>query len=213
MSRRIASGVALALALALSSASHASVVAGRDYTPLQAPQPPQVAPSKTEIIEFFSFACPHCYELHRKVLEWARKLPSDVALRKVPVSFDKPGWEPLAHAAYAMQATGDFDRLESSFFDAIHKERQPLFDQKAITAWMVKHGVDGAKFTAAWSSFSVNTHMAQNERMAVSYEIAFVPMFVVDGRYTVAWTAPDQMLANAASLAEKVKAEHSSKKS
>ena len=204
MSGRIASAVALALALALSTASHAAVVAGRDYTPLHNAQPTQVAPSKTEIIEFFSFACPHCYELHRKVLAWARKLPADITLRKVPVAYDKPGWQPLAQAAYAMQATGDFERLESAFFDAIHQERQPLFDQQAITAWMVKHGVDGAKFTAAWSSFSVGTRMAQNEGMQVRYEIGFVPMFVVDGRYTVTYTEGDQMLANTASLAESV---------
>jgi protein dithiol oxidoreductase (disulfide-forming) len=207
MSSRIASSVALTLALALSSASQAAVVAGRDYTPLQRAQATQVAPNKTEIIEFFSFACPHCYELNRKLLEWARKLPSDVTLRRVPVAYDKPGWQPLAQAAYAMQATGDFDRLESAFFDAIHKERQPLFDQQAITAWMAKHGVDSAKFTTAWNSFGVSTHMAQNPRMQMSYEIAFVPMFVVDGRYIVTYDAADKMLANTSGLVEKVKAE------
>jgi thiol:disulfide interchange protein DsbA len=169
-------------------------------------QPTEVAAGKTEIIEFFSFACPHCYEAHRKVLQWARKLPADVTFRQVPVAFDKPGWQPLARAAYAMQATGDFDRLESPFFDAIHKERQPLFDEKAITAWMAKHGVDAGKFTAAWNSFSVNTHMAQNDRMVVGYEISGVPMFVVDGRYNVLGNTYDQILANAVSLAEQAKA-------
>jgi thiol:disulfide interchange protein DsbA len=206
MSRRIASAVVLAVVMAFSSASYAALQAGRDYEVLQSPQPTQVPAGKTEIIEFFSFACPHCYEAHRKVLAWARKLPANVKLRQIPVVFEHPGWEPLAHAAWAMQSTGDFDRLESAFFDAIHKEQKPLFDEKAITAWMVQHGVDGAKFTAAWNSFSVNTHMAQNDRMIQSYQISGVPMFVVDGRYIVSGTTFDELLANAAALASQAKA-------
>ena len=50
----------------------------------------------------------------------------------------------------------------------------------------------------------MGTRMAQNEGMQVRYEIGFVPMFVVDGRYTVTYTEGDQMLANTASLAESV---------
>jgi len=204
MSRRISAFV-LAAVVAFSPAVHAALKAGKDYQPLPAAQPTQVPAGKTEIIEFFSFACPHCYEAHRKVLDWAHKLPSNVTFRQVPVTFDHPGWEPLAHAAYAMQATGDFDRLESAFFDAIHKEQKPLFDEKAITAWMTQHGVDGKKFTTAWNSFSVTTHMAQNEHMIESYQITGVPMFVVDGRYQVSGTTYDEVLGNAAALAGQAK--------
>ena len=206
MVRRIPFALVLVAALAFSAASYAALQAGRDYQPLTAAQPTQVPAGKKEIIEFFSFACPHCYEAHRRVLEWAHKLPSNVTFRQIPVAFDHPGWEPLAHAAYAMQATGDFDRLESAFFDAIHKEQKPLFDEKAITAWMVQQGVDGKKFTTAWNSFSVSTHMAQNDRMIESYQISGVPMFVVDGRYQVGGTTFDEVLANAASLAAQAKA-------
>ncbi len=206
MSCRVASVVVLAAALAFSSASHAALKAGQDYETLQAAQPTQVPAGKTEIIEFFSFACPHCYEAHRKVLEWGHKLPSNVTFRQIPVVFDHPGWQPLAQAAWAMQATGDFDRLETPFFDAIHKEQKPLLDEKAITAWMVQHGVDATKFTMAWNSFSVNTHMAQNDRMIESYQITGVPMFVVDGRYTAGGTTFDQVLGNAATLAGQAKA-------
>jgi thiol:disulfide interchange protein DsbA len=206
MSRRIVSAVVLAAVMVFSSASHAALQAGRDYEPLQSPQPTQVPAGKTEIIEFFSFACPHCYEAHRKVLEWARKLPANVAFRQIPVAFDHPGWEPLARAAWAMQSTGDFDRLEGAFFDAIHKDQKPLFDEQAITAWMAQHGVPAAKFTAAWNSFSVNTHMSQNDRVIQSYQVSGVPMFVVAGRYIVSGATFDEVLANAATLASQTKA-------
>jgi thiol:disulfide interchange protein DsbA len=146
------------------------------------------------------------------LLSWAVKLPANVSFRQVPVGFEKPGWMPLARAAHAMQATGDFARLETPLFEAIHKERQPLFDEKSITAWMVKHGVDGAKFTAAYNSFGVTTRMAQNDRMVVSYEIGSVPALVVDGRYNVLGRSFDELLTNTGAVIEKAKADRAGKK-
>ena len=205
MSRRLTTALALAAVLAASSVGYAALQAGRDYQAIPTPQPTQAPKGKTEVIEFFSFACPHCYEAHRKVLEWAHKLPANVTFRQIPVDFHKPGWGPLAQAAYAMQAIGQFDRLESPFFDAIHKEQKPLFDEKAITAWMAEHGVDAKEFTAAWNSFIVSTHMAQNDRMVENYQVGGVPLFVVDGRYQVGGATFDEMLSNAAELATQPK--------
>jgi protein dithiol oxidoreductase (disulfide-forming) len=215
MSLRMSVRAALAAAavFALSSIAHANVVAGREFEALHQPQRTETPANQTEVIEFFSFACPHCYEFNRQLLSWAGKLPANVSFRQVPVGFEKPGWMPLARAAHAMQATGDFARLETPLFEAIHKERLALFDEKSITAWMVKHGVDGAKFAAAYNSFGVNTRMAQNDRLVVSYQIAQVPALVVDGRYNVLGRTFDEMLANTSAVVEKAKADRAGKKS
>jgi thiol:disulfide interchange protein DsbA len=203
---------ALAL-LSISSTGYANVVAGRDFTTLRNPQRTQVAAPKVEVIEFVNFACPGCYQLHRRIMAWAAKLPKDVTFRRVPISFNKPGWAPMARTFYALEATGDLARLDTALFDAIHKERLPLLDEKAITAWMVKHGVDGAKFSAAYNSFGVNTRLAQNDRVLVNYEVASVPSVVVDGRYVALGNTFEEMLANASALIEKTKAERGPKKS
>jgi protein dithiol oxidoreductase (disulfide-forming) len=203
--------VAFAL-LAISSTGYANVVAGRDYQQLRQPQPTETK-SKTEVIEFFSFGCPGCYQMHRKILAWAGKLPADVQFRRVPVGFGKPGWVPLAKAYYALEATGDLNRLDTALFDAIHKEHLPLMDEQSITAWAVKNGVDGAKFKSAFNSFGVQTRLAQTERMMAGYEVAHVPTVIVDGRYNVMGDSYDQMLANASELITKAKAERPAKKS
>jgi thiol:disulfide interchange protein DsbA len=201
-----------AAAMALFSAgSLASVVEGKDYTVLREAQPPQDK-SRIEVLEVFSFACPHCYEMHPRITAWADKQPSDVVVRKIPAGFRNPGWIPLARAYYALESTGDLKRLEGPLFEALHRERQPLIDEKSITDWVVKQGVDRAKFSAAWNSFGVNTRMSQNERQMVGYEVSGVPMIVVDGRYTVLGSSYDQMLANAAELVAKVRSERAAKK-
>jgi protein dithiol oxidoreductase (disulfide-forming) len=201
--------VAAALAV-FSSGTLASVVEGKDYTVLKEPQPVENK-GKIEVLEVFSYACPHCFEMHPRISAWAGKQPSDVVLRKVPAGFRNPGWIPLARAYYALESTGDLKRLEGPLFEAIHRERQPLVDENAITEWVAKQGVDRAKFSAAWNSFGVNTRMSQNERQMVGYQVTGVPMIVVDGRYTVLGNSYDQLLANAAGLVAKVRAERAAK--
>jgi len=202
--------VAAAMAV-FSSGTLASVVEGKDYTALREPQPAQNK-GKIEVLEVFSFACPHCYEMHPRITAWAAKQPADVVVRKIPAGFRNPGWIPLARAYYALESTGDLKRLEGPLFEAIHRERQPLMDEKSITDWVVKQGVDRAKFSAAWNSFGVNTRMSQNERQMVGYEVSGVPMIVVDGRYTVRGNSYDQMLANAAELVAKIRSERAAAK-
>jgi protein dithiol oxidoreductase (disulfide-forming) len=202
--------VAAAL-VAFSPASFAAIAEGKDYTVLREAQPTE-AKGKVEVVEVFSYACPHCFEMHPRITAWAAKLPADVVFRKIPAAFRNPGWVPLARAYYALEATGDLKRVEGDLFQAIHRQQLPLFDEKAITDWVVKQGVDAAKFTTAWNSFGVNTRINQNERQMTGYEVSGVPFMVVDGRYVVLGNSYDQMLANANELISKVKAERAAKK-
>jgi thiol:disulfide interchange protein DsbA len=202
--------VAAAMAV-FSSGSLASVVEGKDYTVLREAQPVE-SKGKIEVVEVFSYACPHCFEMHPRITAWAGKLPADTVLRKIPAGFKNPGWIPLARAYYALESTGDLKRLEGPLFEAIHRERQPLMDEKSITEWVAKQGVDRAKFSTAWNSFGVNTRMSQNERQMVGYEVSGVPMIVVDGRYTVLGNSYEQMLENTGALVAKIRAERAAKK-
>ena len=97
----------LAAALAvLAPPSPAQPVEGSDYKKLEPPLPTD-SPGKIEVIEFFSYGCPHCNAFHPLISAWAAKLPKDVVFKRVPVSFNRPQWINLARAYYALQATGD----------------------------------------------------------------------------------------------------------
>src|SRR5664279_1591464 len=61
-------------------------VEGRDFAKLSPPQP-GATPGKIEVLEFFSYACPHCNAFEPQLEAWAKTLPADVALRRVPVPF------------------------------------------------------------------------------------------------------------------------------
>lgn len=49
--------------LAVALPVRAELVAGRDFVAI-VPQQTTDNPAKIEVIEFFSYACPHCSELH-----------------------------------------------------------------------------------------------------------------------------------------------------
>src|SRR5579872_6730436 len=90
---------------ALTSPVRAGIVAGHDYTVLAAPQAQEVK-GKIEVIEFFSWGCPHCAEFHPYLTQWARALPKDVYLVRIPVTFGHADWASLARMYYALQAMG-----------------------------------------------------------------------------------------------------------
>jgi protein dithiol oxidoreductase (disulfide-forming) len=170
--------------LALSSSLHASIIAGHDYLVLDVPQR-QEHNGKIEVVEFFSWGCPHCYEFYPKLSRWLSTLPKDSSFRRVPVGLGHPEWEALAKAFYALQSTGDVDRLDSKIFEDIHKNHVWLNDEASITAWVGKHGVDVAKFTAAFRSFGVNISEGQAEQKSIDYRIPGVPTLAINGKYTV----------------------------
>jgi thiol:disulfide interchange protein DsbA len=92
-------------------------------------------------------------------------------------------------------------------FHDIHEAHEPLFDEKAISAWVARNGVDQAKFVTAFDSFGVNTRLNQAEQMVESYKIDGVPGLAVGGKYIVMGNSFEQMLANADALIAKVRAE------
>jgi protein dithiol oxidoreductase (disulfide-forming) len=191
---------------------------GKDFRTLNPAQPTD-SPGKIEVVEFFSYACPHCAHFFPLVNAWLAKLPKDVAFRRVPVGFRRTEWINLQRAFYALQATSDFSRLDGALFYSIHEEQQPLFYEGAIANWVGKEGGDAEKFSAAYASFAVNNQTVQADKMAEDYAIDSVPSMAVGGRY-VAMADPnkgelgylEQLLENTDKLIAKVRAERASSK-
>jgi thiol:disulfide interchange protein DsbA len=203
MSARL--GIVTFAFLALATSAQASAVAGHDYVVLDVPQRQEVK-GKIEVIEFFSWGCPHCYEFYPLLARWMAALPKDVTFKRVPVGFGHPEWDNLAKAYYALQSTGDLARLDSLIFEAIHKEHVSLYDEQSMTAWVGKHGVNVAQFTAAYAAFGVNTSVGQAQQTVIDYRVDSVPTLAIGGRYTVS-SDRAKMPAVADELIAKVRAE------
>jgi protein dithiol oxidoreductase (disulfide-forming) len=180
------------LALLCATYAHAEVVAGKDYKLLNPPQPTSSG-NKVEVLEFFFYECSHCEHLHGPLDAWEKKKPKDVELQYVPVIF-RETLEPMARTFYALEAMGQPKRLHDSFFDAIHVQNIDLSDEAKITAFVAKHGVDSAKFDAAYNSFSVASKLNRSNQMVRSYHVNGTPTITVDGKYFISELGPEEMI-------------------
>lgn len=174
---------AITLAL-LALPAQAQLVANRDYVLIE---PAQLTdnPAKIEVIEFFSYACPHCADLHPHALKWAAKLPADVAFKRVPVGFGNPYYQNMAKLYYALEAINQLDKVDNAVFYAIHEKGLKLIDAKSILEWVTGQGVDAKTFSDAYNSFGVISKTKRADQMAQASKITGVPALVVDGRYLV----------------------------
>lgn len=158
------------------------IKAGKDYLVLDKQQPSDVPAGKIEVLEFFSYNCPHCAAFEPLLEAWARKLPADVVLRRVPVPFIGD-FENKQRLYFALEAMGRLDDLHAKAFDAIHRQRLNLAGEKATAGWLTKQGVDMAKYNDIAKSFSVSTKLRRAAQLADVYKVEGVPALGIAGRY------------------------------
>ena len=172
----------LLLLAVLPQMAGAELQMGRDYGRVDPPQRTN-DPARIEVIEFFSYACPHCNELQPIISKWVAALPKDVEFIRVPVEFGRPDWGALAKTYYALQFSGDISRLDGAIFRAIHEQHVRLSDESSIAAWLATQNVDRKKFTDLFNSFSVVSKKAQADQMTMKYKVEGVPAIYIDGKY------------------------------
>lgn len=182
----------LALSLFLASSlfafsASARIEMGKDYDDLITPQPATTG-AKIEVLEFFSYACPHCAKMEPSVEAWSKKLPKDVVFKRSPVTFNET-ITPLVKAYFALESMGLLEKITPRLFDAIHNTHE-LNDigERGITEWMGTQGVNAKQFGAAINSFGVASKTSGAKQMQKKYGINGIPTFVVDGKYA---TSPE----------------------
>jgi thiol:disulfide interchange protein DsbA len=159
------------------------------------------------VVEFFGYWCPHCNSFEPTLDAWARKVPADVAFRRVPVAFSAPQ-EPYAKIFYALEAMGQLETMHRKVFAAIHVQKQHLEKDSEIQAFVAANGIDGAKFIETLKSFSVASKFKQARQLADAYRIDGVPTLGIHGRF---FTSPslaggaDQALRVADQLIQRVR--------
>lgn len=171
-----------ALALALPAA--AQLTEGKEYTRLKNPQPVETG-KKIEVIEFFSYGCPHCNAFNPSLTLWQNRLPKDVRLEREAVIFGRQPWAKLAQIYYALQEIGKAEQLTPAVYGALHVERVNWQTDNDIIDWMAAHGVNREQFASALNSFSMRTYVTRGEQLAMAYKVQSVPTLIVDGKYAL----------------------------
>ncbi len=179
--RRLFTFSALVLLSGLVSAQSTKIEEGFEYRVLPISQPVETK-GKVEVIEFFWYGCPHCYDFEPDLSAWVKRQPKDVVFRRVPVAF-REDFMPHNQLFYALQAMGKGDALNEKVMYAMHKENKRLLTEPEIADWVASQGIDRNTFLATYRSFAVVSKSRAAKELADAYRIDGVPTVVMQGKY------------------------------
>lgn len=153
---------------------------GKQYISLS-----KTVPDAPEVLEFFSFNCPHCYQFEQAIHisdKVAEKLPADTKIVKYHVEFLPPLGKELTQAWAVAIALGVEDKITSPMFEAVQKELS-IKNIDDIRRVFIDAGIKAEDFDGAWNSFAVKALVAKQEKAAMDVELRGVPAMFVKGKY------------------------------
>ena len=172
--------------VAMSSIATAQVdkyIAGKDYVELAVNA--KVEPNSTksgEVVEFFSYGCPHCNSFEPIVQKWEKIMPADVNFIRSPVSFGRQAWALLSFAKHIASKLGIEEKIHPEMFKAVHEAKLTIQDLDSIKSVFTSIGVRSEDFDAAAKSIQVKADFQKSEQNAITYKISGVPSIVVNGK-------------------------------
>jgi len=164
---------------------------GVNYTRVVPAQPTSVPQGQVEVLEFFWYACRHCYGIDPQVETWKKTKPAYVTFSRVPVTWTE-GHRSLARLFYTLENLGKLDRLHDEVFKEIHVNGDPLIGpdpndtaeaERVQAAFVKKFDISEDAFAKAYHSFAVDTALQRADELVQRYRIDAVPTFVVNGKY------------------------------
>ena len=179
----IAAALLFALSLPATAQPAAGPQEGREYMRFKTPIPVETG-KKIEVIEFFSYGCPHCGEFEPILEGWLKTLPADVQFRRIPVVF-QDRWIALAKEFYTLEALGEEPRMSPEMFVAIHAKGIDLSNDKKFFDWAASKGLDRKKVEDMYNSFAIAGKLNRARQQAQAYGVQSVPLIIVDGKFII----------------------------
>ena len=188
--------VASTVAASTSTASAATTSAtpwqeGVNYKRLLPAQPTEVPAGQVEVLEFFWYACPHCYAIDPAVEAWLKTKPAYIRFSRVPVMWNE-GHRSLARLFYTLQTLGKLDQLHGEVFKEIHVHGDQLVapdpndaagSEHMQAVFARKFSISEADFTKAYHSFAVEPALQRADELGQRDRLDGVPTFVVNGKF------------------------------
>lgn len=162
---------------------------GSEYLRLSKPAPVEAPAGRVEVVEFFAYSCIHCFNFEPLLQDWEKRKPEGVVLRRVPVAFS-PAFVPMQRLYYTLEAMNLVERLHAEVFKAIHEKQLPLTTPAPITDWVVRQGVDRAKFSDIFNHADTLKKAERAAALQDAYGVEGTPALGVAGRYYIPGQGP-----------------------
>ncbi|MCI7352484.1 MAG: DsbA family protein [[Actinobacillus] rossii] len=173
--------IAATAAMTCVNAQAAELKDGEQYITLS-----QERSAQPEVIEFFSFYCPHCYsfEMQYKIPEKVKSgLPQGTTFKQYHVDFLGPQGENLTRAWALAMALGVEDKVKAALFDGAQANAFKSMDD--IRQKFIDNGVTAEQFDGGINSFAVNALVKKQQNLVAQFQVHGVPDFYVNNKFRV----------------------------
>lgn len=167
------------------AAAKSKFVAGQDYEVVKPAQPTSAGPGEVEVLEFFMYTCPHCFNFEPHMNNYIADKPSYVKVQRVPVMFNDVAVL-HARAYYTADILGVLDKTHLPMFEEIHINRNMLSSESELEDFFASHGVEREKFRGTFKSFAVEGKLKKGATAAQRLKITSVPFVAINGKYKTA---------------------------
>ncbi|MCF6192872.1 MAG: thiol:disulfide interchange protein DsbA/DsbL [Kangiellaceae bacterium] len=137
---------------------------------------------KPEVIEFFSYACGHCYTMEGFV----NKFKSDndnIKFTAVPTDLGHPQWSIYVKAYYLGQLLKVLNKSHGKIFHRINVQKKPITSDAGLKSFFVELGVTPEQYDSANKSFALDAKLRKAKQLLRKYQINSTPTFVANQRY------------------------------
>lgn len=165
---------------------------GVNYTRIVPAQPTSVPAGQVEVLEFFWYACPHCYALEPSITAWLKNKPAYVTFTRVPIEWNE-GHRALARLYYALEGMGKINEVHPEIFKEIQVNNDPLVGadpsnsagaERLQLAFVRKLGISDGDFVKAYHDMNTETALQRADQLAQRYRVTGVPTFVINGKFS-----------------------------
>lgn len=185
-------------------------VLDQHYKAVRQPQAPADR-TKVEVMEVFSYSCPHCFHFEPMVVKWLSTKPSGVVFVRQPWSLGQPAALPRSRAVFAAEQLGVFETFHKALFGAIHGQGKVMATESDLeNLFVTSTGLDAQQYRGAYSGFATDNHVRRGENLVRDLGLTSVPNIVVDGRWFINGTTAggnEKIFDVVGFLISKVKAE------
>lgn len=163
-----------------------SFKAGKEYqlTPVASGNS-SLPKNKIEVVEFFSFGCPACFNFEPHLEKWLLQKPVDVQFERIPVVFE-PGWDVLARGYYTAKSLGVAEKLAPIIFNTLQVKGQDLTDPAKLEQFFITQGVSKADFENTFNfSPGMDGQIVRGDNLLRLYQIVQVPTVIINGKFKI----------------------------
>lgn len=133
------------------------------------------------VIEVFSFACPHCYDAEIKLMtEWKESSKDKYTIEVIHSGYQK--WYKDAEVFYSLKAMEREDVLKP-YFDA--RQAGKIINDETFYGFLAEQKVNKKPYDVISSSNKIKDAISNASKIEADAGLNGVPAFVVSGKYRI----------------------------